>query len=47
VARVKGYPHVKLERVIEVAHVALRPTPHRYSYTSSVAQVRPADWPIS
>ncbi len=47
VARLKGYPHVQLERVIEVAHVALRPKPHRYSYTSSVAQVRPTDWPIS
>jgi nucleotide-binding universal stress UspA family protein len=47
VARVKGYPFVALDKVIEVAHVALRPTPHRYSYTSSVAQVRPVDWPIS
>lgn len=47
VARLKGYPYVALDKVIEVAHVALRPTPHRYSYTSSVAQVRPVDWPIS
>jgi nucleotide-binding universal stress UspA family protein len=47
VARLKGYPFVALDKVIEVAHVALRPTPHRYSYTSSVAQVRPVDWPIS
>lgn len=47
VARLKGYPHVTLDKVIEVAHVAMRPMPHRYSYTSSVAQVRPVDWPIS
>ena len=47
VARLKGYPFVALDKVIEVAHVALRPMPHRYSYTSSVAQVRPVDWPIS
>lgn len=47
VARLKGYAHVKLEKVVEVAHVAMRPMPHRYSYTSSVAQVRPVDWPIS
>lgn len=47
VARLKGYPFVALDKVIEVAHVAMRPPPHRYSYTSSVAQVRPADWPIS
>jgi nucleotide-binding universal stress UspA family protein len=47
VARLKGYPFVALDKVIEVAHVAMRPMPHRYSYTSSIAQVRPADWPIS
>ena len=47
VARLKGYPHVKLDKVVEVAHVAMRPRPHRYSYSSSVAQVRPVDWPIS
>jgi nucleotide-binding universal stress UspA family protein len=47
VARLKGYAYVALQKVIEVGHVALRPTPHRYSYTSSVAQVRPVDWPIS
>jgi nucleotide-binding universal stress UspA family protein len=47
VARLKGYSYVALQKVIEVGHVAMRPTPHRYSYTSSVAQVRPVDWPIS
>jgi nucleotide-binding universal stress UspA family protein len=47
VARLKGYPHVKLDKVVEVSHVAMRPRPHRYSYSSSVAQVRPVDWPIS
>lgn len=47
VARKKGYADVKLDKVIEVGHTAMRPRPHRYSYTSSVAQVRPVDWPIS
>ncbi len=47
VAREKGYADVQLEKVIEVGTTAMRPRPHRYSYTSSVAQVRPVDWPIS
>lgn len=48
VARKKSYKDVELAPVVEVSHeVSHRPRPHRYSYSSNVAQVRPADWPIS
>lgn len=47
VARPKGYADVELQKIVEVPHHKLRPLPHRYSYTSSIAQVRPVDWPIS
>ncbi len=46
IARPKGYPEVALQKVVEVAHVTLRPMPHRYSYSSKIAQVRSNDWPI-
>jgi len=48
VARKKSYKHVDLEPVVEVepshTHRAL---PHRYTYSSNVAQLRPNEWPIS
>lgn len=48
VARKKSYKQVELEPVVEVEPTGThRPRPHRYSYSSDVAQVRPADWPIS
>ena len=48
VARKEGYPKVELEKVVafEGEHHK-RMSPHRYSYTSAIAQVRPVDWPIS
>jgi nucleotide-binding universal stress UspA family protein len=46
VARLKGYAHVELQRVIEVPHEPRRAMPHRYSYTSAISQTRPNDWPI-
>jgi len=47
VARKKSYKHVDLEPVHEVepSHTH-RPLAHRYTYSSDIAQVRPADWPI-
>jgi len=48
VARAKGYPNVELEQVIDTPHVpGRRVLPHRYSYTSSMVQTRPSDWPIN
>lgn len=48
IARSKGYQDVELEKVVEVEeHHKMRARPHRYSYSSSIAQVRPNDWPIS
>lgn len=47
VARPKGYHQVDLLKIVEVPHHKLRPLPHRYSYSSNIAQVRPVDWPIS
>jgi nucleotide-binding universal stress UspA family protein len=48
VARKKSYKHVELEPVVEYEHErSHKPLPHRYSYSSDVAQVRPVEWPIS
>jgi nucleotide-binding universal stress UspA family protein len=47
IARPKGYRRVDLLKMVEVPHQKLRPLAHRYSYSSSIAQVRPIDWPIS
>lgn len=46
VARYKGYSDVELQQIVEVPHHKLRPTPHRYTYASDIAQLRPVDWPI-
>jgi nucleotide-binding universal stress UspA family protein len=47
VARKKRYQHVELAPVVEVEPTGTsRSRPHRYSYSSGVAQVRPTDWPI-
>ena len=46
--RLKGYPYVALDKVVEVPPHGLRTAlPHRYSYTSSMIQTRPREWPIS
>ncbi len=48
VARKKSYKHVTLEPVVEYEHErSHKALPHRYSYSSDVAQVRPVEWPIS
>jgi nucleotide-binding universal stress UspA family protein len=50
VARPKTYAHVELapvEEVPESEHHKLRELPHRYSYSSGIAQTRPDAWPIS
>jgi len=48
VARPKSYPDVALERVTELpAHHSRGRTPHRYSYTNSMIQTRPAEWPLN
>lgn len=50
VARPKGYEDVALEKVVEVVRpdgVHRHARPHRYSYSSSVVQTRPADWPLN
>jgi nucleotide-binding universal stress UspA family protein len=50
VARPKTYQNVELAPVEEVPdseHHHLRELPHRYSYSSNIAQTRPNDWPIS
>lgn len=48
IARKKEYGHVELEKVVEVEPTGVhRPRAHRYSYSSDIAQVRPAEWPIS
>lgn len=49
VARPKTYQDVELQPVVEVDehHKLTRELPHRYSYNSSIAQLRPINWPIS
>jgi nucleotide-binding universal stress UspA family protein len=49
VARAKGYPSVELEHIVDAPHPAghRRPTPHRYSYSSSMVQTRPNYWPLN
>lgn len=48
VARVKSYPEVKLDKVIEVAPMGFRRhPPHRYTYTSGADLLtRPNEWPL-
>jgi len=47
VARPSAYKHVELDKVTEVdGPHKLRPSPHRYSYSSDIAQVRSRDWPL-
>lgn len=46
VARPIGYTPVELQKIVEVIPGPRRPLPHRYSYNSAIAQVRPSDWPI-
>lgn len=47
VARPKGYQPVALDKVIELPpHAQHWTAPHRYSYTSSMIQTRPAEWPL-
>lgn len=46
--RLKGYPYVALDKVVELPPHGLRNAlPHRYSYTGSMIQTRPREWPIS
>jgi len=48
IVRLKGYPYVALDKVVELPPHGLRNAlPHRYSYTSSMIQTRPREWPIS
>lgn len=50
VARPKAYEDVALEKVVEVTRpdgVHRHARPHRYSYSSSVVQTRPSDWPLN
>jgi nucleotide-binding universal stress UspA family protein len=48
IVRLKGYPFVAREKVVAVTPTGpRRPAPHRYSYESSMIQLRPKDWPIS
>lgn len=48
IARIKGYPYVALDKVIEVPPQGFRRSPpHRYSYTSSTILTRPNEWPLS
>ncbi len=43
VVRLKSYPHVELQRVIEVPHAEPHARPHRYSYLPSAMQARAND----
>jgi nucleotide-binding universal stress UspA family protein len=48
IVRAQGYPRVELDKVVEVPpHGIRRAPPHRYSYQSSIVQLRPTNWPIS
>jgi nucleotide-binding universal stress UspA family protein len=49
VARPKSYADVPLAAVTDTEHVPQprRLRPHRYSYTSSVIQTRPPEWPLN
>jgi nucleotide-binding universal stress UspA family protein len=46
IARPKGYAEVVRDRVVPVEAQVRRPRPHRYSYSSSVIQSRPSEWPL-
>src|SRR3954469_360319 len=46
VARPKGYDHVELSRIVEVApHLSYAP-PHRYAYDGPRVEMRPPEWPL-
>jgi nucleotide-binding universal stress UspA family protein len=48
IVRLKGYPYVALDKIVEIAPQGVRrEPPHRYHYSSSTIQTRPAEWPIS
>jgi nucleotide-binding universal stress UspA family protein len=48
VARAKGYPEVELETIVDAPGERRRYVqPHRYSYSSDIAQTRPDAWPVS
>jgi len=47
IVRLKGYAYVALDKVVEVPPQGFRRSPpHRYTYTSTQIQTRPAEWPI-
>lgn len=47
IVRIKGYPYVALDKVVEVPPAGIRRAlPHRYSYSSAQIQTRPSEWPI-
>lgn len=48
VARPKTYPEVALAKVIDLPeHTPPQRRSHRYSYTSSMIQTRPREWPLN
>lgn len=46
VARPKAYDHVDLLAISNVEHHTAYKPPHRYTYSSSCARLRPDEWPL-